>query len=39
MSYKLILGQPKENWIYLFMILGGCFIASLIGYIQNGGGL
>jgi hypothetical protein len=39
MKKKPILGQPKENWIYLFIILGGCFVATLIGYIQNGGGL
>jgi hypothetical protein len=39
MNKVFILGQPKENWIYLFLILGGCFIATLIGYFQNGGGL
>jgi hypothetical protein len=39
MKDELILGQPKENWICLFIILGGCFIATLIGYLQNGGGL
>jgi hypothetical protein len=39
MKEKLVLGQPKENWIYLFIILGGGLIATLIGYFQNGGGL
>jgi hypothetical protein len=23
--------QPKENWIYFFMIIGGCVIATLLG--------
>jgi hypothetical protein len=23
--------QPKENWIYFFMIIGGCTIAALLG--------
>jgi hypothetical protein len=23
--------QPKENWIYFFMLLGGCIIAALLG--------
>jgi hypothetical protein len=39
MKSKLILGQPKKNWIYLFMILGGGIIAALIGYLKIGGGL
>jgi hypothetical protein len=39
MKNKLIIGQPKENWVYLFIVLGGCLVAALIGYLQNGGGL
>jgi hypothetical protein len=39
MKDKLILGQPEENWVCLFITLGGCLIAALIGYFQNGGGL
>jgi hypothetical protein len=23
--------QPKENWIYFFMLLGACAIATLLG--------
>jgi hypothetical protein len=23
--------QPKENWIYFFMIIGGCAISALLG--------
>jgi hypothetical protein len=39
MKNEVILRQPKENWIYLSIILGGCVAATLIGYIQSGGGL
>jgi hypothetical protein len=39
MKEKLVPGQSKENWIYLFIFLGGCLVATLIGYFQNGGGL
>jgi hypothetical protein len=39
MKEKYILGHPKENWIYLFLILGGCIVVALFGYFQNGGGL
>jgi hypothetical protein len=31
--------QPKENWIYLLMILGGCVVAILLGILFDGGGL
>jgi hypothetical protein len=30
------MGQPKENWQYLLMILFGCFVAILIGIIRDG---
>jgi hypothetical protein len=39
MKDRLIPGQPKENWTYLFIILGGCLVATLSGYFQSGGGL
>jgi hypothetical protein len=27
--------QPKENWVYFFMLLGGCVIATLLGLLIN----
>ena len=29
----------KENWIYFFVITGGCIVASLLGILFNGGGI
>jgi hypothetical protein len=39
MKEKYILGQPRENWIYLFLAFSGCIVVALFGYFQNGGGL
>jgi hypothetical protein len=28
--------QPKENWIYFFMILGGALVALALGALVHG---
>jgi hypothetical protein len=25
--------QPKENWVYFFMIIGGCAVAALVVFL------
>jgi len=39
MKDTVILGQPKENWMYLFILLGGGILTAVIGTTLNGGGV